>query len=416
MLRSRAFTLVELLVVIAIIGVLVGLMLPALQNMRELARRNSCQHNLMQVSLAVSAYSVRFGHYPIGTVNDSGPIKSEPKGFHHNWISGLLPMLDAENVYQAVNRNASVYDPSNDPVRSLRIPVLVCPSASQVRENTTCYSGIHASRETPIAENGDGVFVLNQLIGDNDISDGLGYTVFVGEKLSAFEEDLGWISGTRSSLRNAGHAINAERTRIRVGRDPTKPVDPLYVGGLASDHAGGVQILLGSGECQFVSASMDRRTLRQMSSRADGGIPQAWKSSQGLGPAGKPPQQPGPGAEPPKPIPDNKASGAGENAGTSEEGEDAGTSKEGEDAGTSKEGEDAGTSKEGEDAGTSKEGEDAGVREPTSESEAEESGATAEQAGETSPTETEPATTNASGEDDRAEPAAESDNSATDEP
>ena len=278
--RSRTgFTLVELLVVIAIIGVLVGMSLPAMQNMRELSRRSNCQQRLVQLSLALSAYATRNGHYPAGTQVQTGPIKSEPEGYHHNWIAALLPMMDAANVYQAIDTNVSVYADANQEVRNLSMPMLLCPSASDLRENTTCYAGIHSSTETPIDEDNDGVFILNRGISDDQIIDGLGYTLFVGEKLSRWEEDLGWMSGTRSSLRNVGLQLNVERTRIR-GPHRNRQISATYVGGLASDHPGGVHLLLGSGEYQFRSASMDHEVLQQLASRADGSIPSEWKTLQ----------------------------------------------------------------------------------------------------------------------------------------
>ena len=113
--RGRgAFTLVELLVVIAIIGILVGLLLPAMQNMRELSRRSSCQQNLAKLSLALSSYNDRYGQFPAGTINADGPIKSqEAGGYHHNWLIGLMPMLDANVVADAVDSSVSVYDDAN---------------------------------------------------------------------------------------------------------------------------------------------------------------------------------------------------------------------------------------------------------------------------------------------------------------
>jgi prepilin-type N-terminal cleavage/methylation domain-containing protein len=276
------FTLVELLVVIAIIGVLMGMSIPAMQNMRELARRSNCGQNLVQLSLGLSAYSARNGHYPVGTFAKTGPIRSEPIGYHHNWIAGLLPMMDASNVYDAIDQNLSVYDSANDEVRKLRIPTLHCPSASDTRDNTTCYAGIHASTETPIDEDNDGVFRLNIPVSDSDITDGLAHTLFLGEKLSPYEEDLGWISGTRSSLRNTGHPINAERSRIRGVQVASNNVTASYVGGLASDHPGGTHLLLGNGQYDFRSASVDLKLLQQLASRADGGIPIEWQSLQPL--------------------------------------------------------------------------------------------------------------------------------------
>ena len=261
---GRGFTLVELLVVIAIIGVLVGLALPAMQNMREMSRRAACEQNLVSLSLGIANYSLRKTHYPIGTIADSGPIKSEPIGFHHNWISGLLPMFDAPTVYEAIDRNVSVYASENAEVRALRIPYLLCPSAADVRQNTSCYAGIHASTETSIDESNDGVFFLNLPTRDEDITDGLSYTMFVGEKVSQFDQDLGWISGTRSSLRNTGHAINAELVNVRGKQSYTAKLAPTYVGGIASDHPGGAYVMMGSGEYEFLSESTDVRVLEQM--------------------------------------------------------------------------------------------------------------------------------------------------------
>nr|WP_186776245.1 DUF1559 domain-containing protein [Rubripirellula reticaptiva] len=263
----------ELLVVIAIIGVLIGMAVPAMQNMRELSRRSNCQFNLVQLSLALSAYETRNQQFPIGTSAAKGPIENVPKGYHHSWIAGLLPMMDAAAVYEAIDQQASVYAPENATVRMLRLPGLLCPSASGIPDNATCYAGITSSTETPIDEYNDGVFRLNLPTTIDEISDGLSYTLFVGEKLSRYEEDFGWFSGTRSSLRNAGHGLNDERRRIRGVQSADREVSSTYVGGLASDHPGGLHLLMGSGEVDFRSNEMDRKVLMQMASIADGEIP-----------------------------------------------------------------------------------------------------------------------------------------------
>ena len=274
-----AFTLVELLVVIAIIGVMIAMALPAIQGMRELTRRSNCEQNLVQISLAISAYNLTHGHYPIGTQAKSGPIISQPKGFHHNWAAAILPMLDAQVVYDAIDQNASVYAAQNAKVRELRIPTFICPSASDIRYNATCYSGVTGSTETPINTTNDGTFILNRVMTDNDIPDGLGYTLFIGEMLSPYAEDLGWMSGTRASLRDAGHRVNAELARIRGPQTNVPPVTPEYVGGFASDHPNGAHLLMGSGEYMFRSNSMDQKVLEQMANRSDGQIPKAWQPS-----------------------------------------------------------------------------------------------------------------------------------------
>jgi prepilin-type N-terminal cleavage/methylation domain-containing protein len=319
----RGFTLVELLVVIAIIGVLVGMMLPAVQGMREMARRSTCQQNLIGLGYALAAYHERQLHYPVGTLNPSGPIMSKPEGYHHNWLAALLPHMDAALVAERIDTNQSVYAAQNDAVRFLHLVPLACPSASNVDRHTTCYAGIHHSLEAPIDEDNNGVFVLNRATRNHDIRDGLSYTLFVGEKLTDPSLELGWISGTRSSLRNTGHAINAfdgnlpHRVRPTVtpqyeydlyddagmfdGYDdidpengtvadqpaqspPTAsvtappaeevdPVRPLFVGGLQSQHPGGAHTLSGGGEVTFRSDSTDQRLLRQLANKADGELP-----------------------------------------------------------------------------------------------------------------------------------------------
>src|SRR5436305_2007146 len=86
----RAFTLVELLVVIAIIGVLIAMMLPAVQASRESARRTQCVANLSQVSVGLQNYEMAHERYPVGTIDAKGPIHSVAKGDHRNWVIELL--------------------------------------------------------------------------------------------------------------------------------------------------------------------------------------------------------------------------------------------------------------------------------------------------------------------------------------
>lgn len=278
--KCFGFTLVELLVVIAIISVLIAMSLPAMQNMREMSRRSNCEQNLVNLSLAMSAYSLKHVRYPTGTFNQTGPIVNEPVGYHQNWVSGLLPFIDAGNVFDAIDFEFGVYDPVNELPRNLRLPRLICPSASGGRMYTTNYAGIYASTETPIDQDSDGVFILNRGFSEEEIPDGLGYTMFLAEKLSPYDEDLGWMSGTRSSLRNTGHPINADRNRVYGPVNQREPVAATYVGGIASDHPGGANVLLGGGEIQFRSQSTDLTILQQMAARNDGQIPIEWQSDQ----------------------------------------------------------------------------------------------------------------------------------------
>ena len=101
--RSTAgFTLVELLVVIAIIGILVALLLPAIQAAREAARRTSCLNNVMQLGLAVHNYEFNFETLPPGVTDTKGPIRNEPQGHHVSWIVQILPFMEENDAVSAV--------------------------------------------------------------------------------------------------------------------------------------------------------------------------------------------------------------------------------------------------------------------------------------------------------------------------
>jgi type II secretory pathway pseudopilin PulG len=194
-------------VVIAIIGILVALLLPAVQAAREAARRQTCSKYLEQLILAVHNYEMLHGVYPPGTIDQAGPIQTLPQGFHHNWIVQLLPYLEEKNTYAHVNKTVSVYDPDNAAVRQLHIKLLNCPSMPGVGRAYSDYAAVHHHLEAPIDVDNRGTFFLNSRVGYSDVKDGASHTVFIGEKLR-IAGDLGWMSGTRATLRNTGVPIN----------------------------------------------------------------------------------------------------------------------------------------------------------------------------------------------------------------
>lgn len=224
--HRSAFTLVELLVVIAIIGILVGLLLPAVQAAREAARRASCGNNLMQYGVALNNYDMAHRKLPPGTVDAKGPIVHLPIGFHHNWIIQILPMMEQQAAYKKLDHSQSIYAKVNFPVRSHSFSGLKCPS-DNFTMGFTNYAGVHDSREVPIDNTNNGCLYLNSSVRVSDIFDGTSSTLLVGEKLID-ETELGWASGTRASLRNAGSTINVGRTRGGWGMGG---LPPGFVGG-----------------------------------------------------------------------------------------------------------------------------------------------------------------------------------------
>jgi prepilin-type N-terminal cleavage/methylation domain-containing protein/prepilin-type processing-associated H-X9-DG protein len=304
--RPSGFTLIELLVVIAIIAVLVALLLPAVQAAREAARRIQCVNNLMQIGIAVKNYENAFETLPSGVVNPTGPIVDAPVGYHFNWISQLLPYLDARPVYRRLDFNAGLYQPQNGTARAVLLNVLLCPSSTSPTRMAqagpspsigsepalSSYAGCYNDAETPINVKNNGVFFLNSRVRNEDIEDGASNTIFIGEKTTD-DKELGWASGTRATLRNTGTAINLglnfrgvavpvvanddddqsnDPTKVKAAGKAAGDVPPPVVGGFSSRHAGGANFAFGDGSVRFLKNTISPKIFLLLGNRADGDL------------------------------------------------------------------------------------------------------------------------------------------------
>jgi len=262
--RLRAFTLIELLVVIAIIGMMIGMMFPAVGAMQEAARRSTCQNRLAKLGIALQKYESGYGSLPPGTTEPKGPIHNVPQGIQLSWTVCLLPYLDEAGTFKQIDQAAGVYSEKNGLVRSLRIPAFACPSQRSGLQTATPasnYAGCHHDVESPIAEENHGVLFLNSRISARDVTDGLQHTIYLGEKQSD-ADDLGWMSGTRATLRNTGMPIGMT--------DEEKPPSDLFVGGFGAYHPAGANFLFGDVAVRFVSTAIDQEVYQQLGHRADG--------------------------------------------------------------------------------------------------------------------------------------------------
>ena len=247
-----AFTLIELLVVIAIIAILVSLLLPAVQQAREAARRSQCKNNLKQIGIAIHNYHDTHSAFPpgyvsFGTSNGSGPAWAgiNPDTFDAapgwGWGTMILPYLEQGTIYEAMDVNQAAWAPANANGIATKISVFLCPSstggdeaftvldemgdplviggnqislgrshyvASHGQESCwgecgadgtgTIFTDIYSGTTATVTINGDvskvadGPFYRNSGTRFRDVTDGTSNTIFIGEHSSALSEKT-WV-------------------------------------------------------------------------------------------------------------------------------------------------------------------------------------------------------------------------------
>jgi len=148
--------------------------------------------------------------------------------------------------------------------RSAAASPRLSPPAARTSLPASSYAGCHHDVESPIDEKNTGVLFLNSAIGQRDVTDGVANTLYVAEKLT-LPGDLGWMSGTRATLRNTGSPINAADPA-----DAGQAVSDLTVGGFSAGHPAGCNMLFGDSAIRFVNQQIDPPVLQQLGSRADG--------------------------------------------------------------------------------------------------------------------------------------------------
>ena len=314
--RRTAFTLVELLVVVAIIGVLVALLLPAVQAAREAARRTACASNVRQIGLALHHLHDHLRRFPPGwsgaaVGHDPAEPADELPGW--GWAAHLLPQLEEQATHDAIDFRRRVYDPAQPEVhlavRTHAVPAFLCPSdvtgptqqgslfgigvddgaeehehehEHEAEHQGEAAHGYHPvdgeelgvlcqlakanyvgsfgwSREIDAAPAaGDGVFFRNSRIGLKDLTDGTGMTILAGERSS----QLGGSTWT-------GAIAGAEALRARVvGVMDHQPNGAGHFDDYSSGHPGGVHFVFGDASVRFVAGDVELEVLRALATRA----------------------------------------------------------------------------------------------------------------------------------------------------
>jgi len=321
--KTTGFTLVELLVVIAIIGILIGMLLPAVQQVREAARRTQCLNNMRQLGLSFHNFESAFMRFPPGAANNISPFgngRIGPGGF--SWMVYTLPFIEQDNVFQQADfPNGNFFSDSNvlNALQNVELSAFRCPSTPLPDEfadipgpimvpdyvaiagHTDGLGGITAEQVTQ-SDSGrsftafgqwsrSGVFFDNSETTISDISDGTTNTMLLGET-GDFIQAGGELVDFRAGREHGFHAglqdnVNALRvhncTVLRFLINPgtsfdftTDASDGVERRGfntpLRSAHPGGINIVLGDASSRFLSNDTPLTVLAQLANKADGTV------------------------------------------------------------------------------------------------------------------------------------------------
>jgi prepilin-type N-terminal cleavage/methylation domain-containing protein/prepilin-type processing-associated H-X9-DG protein len=294
--KRAAMTLIELLVVLAIIAVVLGLLIPAVERVREAARRMQCANNLHQIGLACHAYHDGHGVFPPGYHAWHCPDQlATAPGW--GWASYLLPYLDQESLFQQLAFRHRIED-SRNTGRLTLIPVYLCPSDPGVPPVfvITDAAGQPITEVAPISYAAcfgsgeldeipgpkEGVFYRNSRMRLTDITDGTSTTLMIGDRAWshamapwAGAVDRGIVrGGPRNAWRDSPDAAYpspnfpcVQANAINATADTDGSLDEFF-----SEHPGGVNMLFGDGGVRFLHQQINPVVLKALGTRAGGEV------------------------------------------------------------------------------------------------------------------------------------------------
>lgn len=294
-----AFTLVELLVVISIIGVLIALLLPAIQAARESARRSRCTNNLKQIGLAVHNFEQVKKRLPPGAIWSGGPA-GKRKG---SILLFLLPYLEETALYSAIDPGSANIDAAvgtGQKIGSQLVATFICPSddhngffngsglhnyaasrgPTAVFDNPACYCTL-PSEWTSLAmappddpKDFAGPFTrMGTAAKTSQVTDGLSKTIFFGEVRPNCSEHIreGWAwTNNGNGYCTTLIPINYDSCNEQATDSCARPCNWTTEAGFKSAHSGGAQFLFGDGSVHFLRDTVEHQTYQYLGAKSDG--------------------------------------------------------------------------------------------------------------------------------------------------